>query len=98
MALSSVMSAMKTFGEPAPTFERPPPFPPSRMGKWLTVEGTEPQSSLWVQWQTRDLTAEYACQPLEYIDHLLSYDGTDSFVGNIVVGPTSTPALSVQRL
>jgi len=65
---------------PPRTFESPPPYPKKRMGKWVAIEGSEPTASMWVHWQLHDLTKEYRSQPLEYVNHVLSYDGVDSLV------------------
>lgn len=61
-------------------FANPKPFPPDRLNKWVTIEGTEEQPSLWIQWQLPDLTKDYGSQPLEYLLHVLGYEGVSSFV------------------
>jgi secreted Zn-dependent insulinase-like peptidase len=48
------------------------------MGQFVKVQGTLPQAEIWLHFALPDLSKEYESQPLEYIDHMLSYGGEDS--------------------
>ena len=60
---------------PVHSFVEPAPWPAERMGKWLTMEGSQPQAQMWLQFPLPDLTADWSSQPLDYIEHMLDYGG-----------------------
>jgi len=62
------------------SFALPNPWPPDRMQKWIHIRGSQPQAELWVHFSLPDLRADFASQPLSYIDYVMTYGGEKSFV------------------
>mmetsp|Transcript_10508 Transcript_10508/g.25436 ORF Transcript_10508/g.25436 Transcript_10508/m.25436 type:complete len:1201 (+) Transcript_10508:52-3654(+) len=60
------------------SFASPVPFPPSRMGKSLLVQGTEATGSIWAHFQLPSLVREHRAQPLTYLHYLINYGGERS--------------------
>mmetsp|Transcript_32724 Transcript_32724/g.74806 ORF Transcript_32724/g.74806 Transcript_32724/m.74806 type:complete len:1203 (+) Transcript_32724:2-3610(+) len=63
----------------AKTFETPPAWPDERMGKWQNILGNQPSASLWLLFALEDLTSSFKSSPMDYVGHVLSYRGVDSF-------------------
>merc|ERR1719265_2262995 len=61
-----------------PSFANPEPFTADRMGQVVNIQGSLPQAELWLHFVMPDLSQAYKHQPLQYIDYVLSYSGTDS--------------------
>lgn len=59
-------------------FSAPAPFPPDRMGRMLSVKGTEETGQLWLRFQLPDLSRDFTSQPFGYLDYTLNYGGKDS--------------------
>lgn len=60
------------------SWSSPEPWPSERLGKWVTMLGTQPQASLWLHFPLPDTTGDYKSQPLAYIQHVLMYGGEGS--------------------
>lgn len=60
------------------SWSSPKPWPSERLGKWVTILGTQPQASLWLHFPLPDVTNDYKSQPLAYIQHVLTYAGEKS--------------------
>mmetsp|Transcript_11745 Transcript_11745/g.25855 ORF Transcript_11745/g.25855 Transcript_11745/m.25855 type:complete len:1265 (-) Transcript_11745:355-4149(-) len=56
----------------------PKAWPPERLGKWVDIQGTSPKSTLQLSFSLPDLQQEYKSRPLDYIQHMLTYQGKES--------------------
>lgn len=56
----------------------PEAWPRDSLGKWLDIQGTLPQGKLWVFFPLPDVRANYASDPLGYLDWVMSYGGSNS--------------------
>jgi len=65
---------------PRRTFADPAPWPTDRLGKWVGIQGTQPQPQLWFMFPLPDLRKEYKSQPFAYIRWVLRYSGENSLV------------------
>mmetsp|Transcript_59031 Transcript_59031/g.104910 ORF Transcript_59031/g.104910 Transcript_59031/m.104910 type:complete len:1231 (+) Transcript_59031:42-3734(+) len=74
----TLSSGAEACGASARSFADPPPFPPDRMGRMMTVKGTEAIGQLWLHFELPSLTRHYAGQPLSYLNYVLQYGGTNS--------------------
>mmetsp|Transcript_46729 Transcript_46729/g.82375 ORF Transcript_46729/g.82375 Transcript_46729/m.82375 type:complete len:1167 (-) Transcript_46729:146-3646(-) len=61
-----------------PSFANPEPFPAARMGQVVNIQGSLPQAELWLHFALPDLSEAYKNQPLQYLEYVLSYGGTNS--------------------
>eukprot|EP00933_Yihiella_yeosuensis_P063035 TRINITY_DN66088_c0_g1_i1.p1 TRINITY_DN66088_c0_g1~~TRINITY_DN66088_c0_g1_i1.p1 ORF type:complete len:1257 (-),score=245.39 TRINITY_DN66088_c0_g1_i1:352-3846(-) len=68
----------KECAEDPRSFAEPKPWPASRMGQKLLVQGTEAAAQLWLHFQLPNLSRKYASQPASYLDYVLTYRGEDS--------------------
>jgi len=61
-------------------FSHKSPFawPASSLGKWVDIQGTEPQASMWVLFTLPDWSRSYAAAPINYLDWVFSYGGEGS--------------------
>jgi len=62
----------------ARSFADPTPFPASRMGRSLLVQGTEATGSVWLHFQLPSLEREHRAQPLTYLHYVINYGGENS--------------------
>jgi len=76
---SDMGSTDPTCRQEANTFETPPAWPDSHMGKWQNILGNQPSAQMWILFAVEDLSSTYESNPINYIDHMLSYRGVDSF-------------------
>jgi len=60
------------------SFASPAPWGPKRMGRFVKVQGTLPQAEMWLHFTLPDVSKQYRSQPLNYLEHVLSYGGKDS--------------------
>lgn len=59
----------------ASNWARPAPWSPQRLQQWVTIQGNNPQASLWMHFPLEDLTVLYRSQPMVYIEYVITYSG-----------------------
>jgi secreted Zn-dependent insulinase-like peptidase len=60
------------------SYAKPAPWPAEKMGRWVTMQGTQLQSELWLLFPLPDVRKHYKSQPLEYVNYVLTYGGENS--------------------
>lgn len=76
----NLSAGSRTCQEARKTWDVPAPYSPNRMGKWVTVLGTQPQPQLIQAFPLPDLTKEFKSQPSKYIKYVLGYGGEKSLL------------------
>mmetsp|Transcript_100249 Transcript_100249/g.283755 ORF Transcript_100249/g.283755 Transcript_100249/m.283755 type:complete len:1075 (-) Transcript_100249:44-3268(-) len=65
--------------KPVNRYASPAPFAgPNNLGQFLHVQGTQPSASLWLHFPLPDVKEHFDSHPLNYINYILGYSGTDS--------------------
>lgn len=75
--LASLSSAPACQANPQ-SFAEPQPYLPANLGKYVHINGTQPQGQLWVFFNFRDLRKQYKQGALGYLEHMLSHRGEHS--------------------
>merc|ERR1719491_989377 len=60
------------------SWAKPVAWPKDRLGKFVTILGTQPQEELRLMFPTPDTTAEYASRPEAYLKYVFDYAGMNS--------------------
>jgi len=76
----NLSTGSRTCQEARKTWDVPASYSPNRMGKWVTVLGTQPQPQLIQAFPLPDLTKEFKSQPSKYIKYILGYGGEKSLL------------------
>jgi insulysin len=58
----------------------PAPWPKERMGKFVAIEGLQPQSEMWVHFPMPDFSDRYKSGALSYLNYVISYGGEDGLI------------------
>mmetsp|Transcript_126986 Transcript_126986/g.283017 ORF Transcript_126986/g.283017 Transcript_126986/m.283017 type:complete len:832 (-) Transcript_126986:4-2499(-) len=58
----------------------PTPWPTERLGKWVMMQGTQPQAEMAILFFLPDQTKQYKSQAAQYIQYVLAYGGEGSAV------------------
>jgi insulysin len=64
--------------KPVNRYASPAPFDKSNLGKFLHIQGTQPSAGLWLHFPLPDVSEHFDSHPLNYINYILGYSGTDS--------------------
>jgi len=69
--------------KPRRSWVKPPVWPQERLQKFVAIEGTTPQSELWMHFPFPDIRKEYASAPVSYLNYVITYGGQNSLSQNL---------------